>query len=134
MDDATRESVRARAGERCEYCHLPEAISGLLPFHVDHVRAKQHRGNDELSNLCYACSRCNRFKGPNLSSYDPETNELVRIFDPRHDSWNDHFRLDGPLIVGITPEGRATAALLQMNEQWRVRLRAALIEAGDQTN
>jgi HNH endonuclease len=131
MDDATRRFVRDRAAARCEYCRLPDEVSGLLPFHVEHVRAIQHRGTDDLNNLCYACSRCNRFKGPNLSSYDPLSDQHVMLFDPRHDPWNDHFRMDGPTIVGLTPEGRATVDLLKMNEMWRLNLRATLRDEGE---
>jgi hypothetical protein len=126
MDEAAREFVRSRANGICEYCRLPEAISGLLPFHIDHVRARQHRGTDDADNLCYACSRCNGYKGPNLSSYDPETDEIVRLFNPRTDRWSDHFRLEGPVIVGMTPQGRATAELLQMNDDRRIGLRSEL--------
>ena len=126
MDEASREFVRARAADVCEYCRLPKASSGLLPFHVDHVRARQHRGTDGPDNLCYACSWCNLFKGPNLTSYDPETDTIVRLFNPRTDLWDEHFWMDGAEIVGATPQGRATVALLQMNDDRRVRLRNEL--------
>jgi hypothetical protein len=132
MDHATREAVRKRALGRCEYCQLPEEGSGLLPFHVEHVRATQHRGTDALDNLCYACSRCNHFKGPNVATYDPETDELVRLFDPRRDVWDDHFRREGPVIAGATPMGRATVELLQMNERRRLELRASLRDEDEQ--
>lgn len=128
MDEATRQTVRSRAKTLCEYCHLPEAVSGLLPFHVEHIRARQHRGTDDLENLCWACSRCNHFKGTNLTSYDPLTDQLVRLFDPRGDNWDDHFLQEGATICGLTAEGRATVELLQMNEGWRFRLRLALCE------
>ena len=131
MDEAAREFVRRRAVGICEYCRLSEAIGGLLPFHLDHVRARQHRGTDDLENLCYACSRCNGFKGPNVSSYDPETDEIVRLFNPRKDQWSDHFWVDGPVIVGSTPEGRATVELLQMNDERRIRLRGELLKGGE---
>jgi len=56
-----------RAGNRCEYCRLPEELSDV-PFHVEHIVARQHQGGDELSNLALACDRCNLYKGPNLAS------------------------------------------------------------------
>jgi len=130
MEQDKRDDVRGRALGCCEYCKLPDEPSGLLPFHVDHVRAKQHRGSDALDNLCYACSRCNKFKGPNLSSFDPITEVHVSLFDPRHDDWDEHFRFDGPVIIGRTAEARATIELLQMNEPRRVNLRAALLDEG----
>ena len=37
---------------------------------------------------------------------------------------------DDPEIVGLTPEGRATANLLRMNASRRVRLRRLLIRRG----
>jgi hypothetical protein len=131
MDEAVREFVRTRATDVCEYCRLPKAISGLLPFHIDHIRALQHRGTDDPNNLCYACSWCNLFKGPNLSSYDPETDTIVRLFNPRCDHWNEHFWFDGAVVVGATPEGRATVDLLQMNDEKRINLRSELVNAGE---
>ena len=128
MDDVLKQFVRQRAGANCEYCGLPEAVSGILPYHVEHIRVRQHRGTDDLENLCYACSRCNHLKGPNLSSYDPMTDQLVTLFNPRCDRWDEHFRHEGPLIIGITAEGRATVELLQMNEPRRLRLRLALLD------
>ena len=44
--------------------------------------------------------------------------------------WNRHFRLNGPRIEGITPSGRATVALLHINDAERVAYRLGLIEIG----
>jgi hypothetical protein len=128
MEETLKRFVRNRAQARCEYCRLPENVSGLLPFHIEHIRARQHRGSDDPDNLCWACSRCNNLKGPNPSAFDPLTDELVRLFNPRRDSWEQHFRWEAAVIVGITAEGRATIDLLQMNEERRLRLRIALLE------
>ena len=38
------------AGQRCEYCHFPEAFAEI-PFHLDHVIAGQHGGATRLENL-----------------------------------------------------------------------------------
>jgi hypothetical protein len=35
MDAALKQLVRHRAGDRCEYCHLPQSGSGV-PFEIDH--------------------------------------------------------------------------------------------------
>lgn len=70
IDAATRQFVRERAGERCEYCGLPQQAVGLR-FHIEHVVARQHDGSDSPANLALACDRCNRHKGPNLSGIDP---------------------------------------------------------------
>ena len=60
MDARLKETVRRRAGLRCEYCHLPEAIAEL-PFQFDHVIAEQHGGVATEDNLALACARCNRY-------------------------------------------------------------------------
>ena len=101
MDDATREFVRRRAGDRCEYCLLPQEAS-VLTFHVDHIVAKQHLDSvvDEPQFLCLTCNRCNAYQGTNLSSIDPQTDQTVELFDPRKNAWEDHFALHGGQVVG----------------------------------
>jgi hypothetical protein len=96
----------------------------LIPFHVEHIIAKQHLHDDSTDNLAFACDRCNAFKGPNLSSIDPEMGGIVTLFHPRQDEWHDHFEIVEATIVGLTPTGRATAKLLQMNHVRRIQLRA----------
>jgi hypothetical protein len=125
MDDATRDFVQQRAGDRCEYCLLPQDAIPWVAFHVEHVIARQHRGSNEIDNLALACARCNAYKGPNLSSIDPDTGEVVTLFHPRRDAWREHFAMKAGLVAGITPSGRATVALLQMNADYRVELRRA---------
>ena len=47
---ALSQAVQARAGERCEYCHFPQALS-FLAFEVEHVVAEKHGGATVLDNL-----------------------------------------------------------------------------------
>jgi HNH endonuclease len=130
MDSALRRRVVERAQHRCEYCGLAEALQSVVLFHVEHVVARHHGGDDFMENLALACHRRNLQKGPNLSSIDPETGELTRLFHPRKDRWSDHFALQEGRILGRTSIGRTTAALLLMNTPDRVQLRLALIGAG----
>lgn len=123
MDASLRDLVRRRAGLRCEYCLLLQAVAPFLTFHIEHITARQHGGNDDSSNLALACPDCNAHKGPNLTSIDPETGHLVALFNPRQDIWSEHFSLEGPVIIGRTPIGRATVQLLDMNEGTRVEMR-----------
>lgn len=125
IDAGMRRLVRERAQGRCEYCLLPEDVNDI-PFHVEHVIAKQHRGDDDLSNLALACDRCNLYKGPNLSSVDPDTGAVAPLFHPRKDTWSAHFVIRGPTTEGLTATGKATVALLRMNEPRRVQLRREL--------
>lgn len=76
-----------------------------------------------MGDLALACDRCNAHKGPNLASIDEKSGELVSLFNPRMDAWSDHFRFRGSEIVGLTPMGRATARLLNMNGPRRRQLR-----------
>lgn len=126
MSAALRRAVRERALDRCEYCRIRQGELPFATFHLEHIAARQHGGNDGLDNLAYACQQCNLFKGPNLSSIDPATGEIVRVFDPRQQMWEDHFAVTGAMIVGSTPTGRATVRLLQMNSRDRVALREQL--------
>jgi hypothetical protein len=131
MDAELRQLVRERAGHRCEYCRIPQDALPWARFHVEHIRARQHGGSDDSSNLALACTRCNSFKGPNLASVDPATDELVALFNPRLDTWAEHFVIEDVLIVGLTGIGRATVALLNMNDRDRVQLRSELGALGE---
>lgn len=131
MNPVQREFVRQRAGGRCEYCRLPERFTEPLPFHAEHIVARQHRGSDDLSNLAWSCHRCNRLKGPNAASFDPDTNELVRLFNPRLDSWTTHFRVGGIHVIGLTAIGRTTVFLLELNSPERLVLRELMIRTGN---
>jgi HNH endonuclease len=127
MEAATRRLVRQRAQGRCEYCRLPQAAQPFVTFHVEHIIARQHGGSDDPMNLCLACERCNAFKGPNVAGLDPATGHVEPLFNPRTQSWPDHFELRGALIVGLSPVGRTTLEVLAMNEGRRAQLRADLI-------
>ena len=126
MDATTRDVVRRRADNRCEYCLLPQAYSELT-HHVEHIVAKQHGGSDDVDNLALACHRCNLRKGPNLTGVDPLSGELVPLFHPRRDRWAEHFLFHGVRIQGITPAGRATVKVLAMNDARRLELRSELL-------
>jgi hypothetical protein len=125
MADARRSTVAARAGFRCEYCRLREEEDGLA-FHVEHIIAQKHGGNDDLDNLAFACQFCNLHKGPNLSGIDPGSGATVELFHPRGDTWDDHFSAENYRLIGTTPQGRATTRVLAMNDPERIRLREIL--------
>lgn len=130
MTGAGRDFVRQRAGGRCEYCRLPDFALAPEDFHVEHIIARQHRGSDDPENLAWACIYCNLYKGPNLTSIDPDTGTLTPLFHPRRDRWEEHFRLDGARIAGRTSVGRTTAWLLEMNAEIVVHLRTSLLLEG----
>lgn len=124
-----RQQVIDRAGDRCEYCHYPQ-IAALLAFEMEHIIAEKHGGQTILANLALACPFCNRAKGSDLGSLDPETGQLTPFYHPREQQWTDHFRLVEAQIEPLTAEGRVTAAILQFNHPERVAERQRLIAAG----
>jgi HNH endonuclease len=124
-----RRQVVERAGNCCEYCLLHQELAAST-HQVDHVIAEKHGGQTVLDNLALSCMVCNRRKGSDISSIDPETGNLVSLFNPRTQQWPDHFELDGVHIVGLTDVGRTTVVFLQLNAFERLMERDALIRAG----
>lgn len=124
-----RRAVRERAQCCCEYCGIPESTC-FVAHEIDHVIAEQHGGAHSADNLALACLFCNKRKGPNLASIDPDTGDLTRLFNPRSDRWSDHFRLlSAGQIEMLSAVGRATARLLEFNLPERIVERKALLEA-----
>jgi hypothetical protein len=119
----------ARAQASCEYC-LIHADYAVLVHEIDHVVAAKHGGVTAAENLAYACAQCNRFKGSDIATFDPHTGQVVPLFNPRTQSRSEHFRLDGAVIVALSPTGRATERLLQLNLIDRILLRKELLSAG----
>ncbi|MFL5803426.1 MAG: HNH endonuclease [Roseiflexaceae bacterium] len=126
-----RELVAEQARHRCGYCLTQEGIVGT-PMEVDHIIPESLGGPTEEDNLWLACSLCNDHKGDRLAALDHETGEVVRLFDPRHQVWHDHFAwtTDGERVIGQTPAGRATVIALNLNRPALVRSRRLWVEVG----
>lgn len=125
MNQATRDLVRRRAGNQCEYCQLRQEDSSLASLHIEHIIPRKHSGPDDESNLALACIDCNLHKGSNLSGIDHANGAIVELFHPRRQKWSEHFRWRGIRIVGITPTGRASVAVLNMNSDDQLALRSS---------
>jgi hypothetical protein len=129
MNRDLAQHVRLRASERCEYCRVPES-AWKFRFQIDHVIARQHDGPTVAENLAFCCPHCNRHKGSNLSGIDPASRLQTRLFNPRTDAWDAHFRWEGATIAGTSPIGRATVKVLAMNDLVEVARRQPLVRAG----
>lgn len=113
----SRRVVRDRAQLRCEYCHADERWQ-FIRFTIDHILPQSVGGSDNVDNLALACRNCNERRGNRREGRDPETKQIVPIFNPRQDVWADHFAWDATRlrVAGRTPTGRATIELLDLND------------------
>lgn len=103
-----------RAGNRCEYCRLSQDGQEAR-FHVDHVVPISAGGATHTDNLALACVSCSLHKSAKQSAIDPESAKQASIFNPRRESWHEHFAWDGVFLRGISGTRRATVVALRMN-------------------
>jgi 5-methylcytosine-specific restriction endonuclease McrA len=124
-----RKLVIQRASECCEYCLIHQDFS-IYTHEVDHIIAVKHRGETTADNLALSCLSCNRHKGSDFATIDQLTKEIVPLFNPRRQVWDEHFYLEGVIIEGKTQIGQGTARLLQLNVPNRVLERQVLMSQG----
>jgi 5-methylcytosine-specific restriction endonuclease McrA len=120
---ALRRQVAQRACYRCEYCLIPEGEL-FAGCEVDHVISRKHGGVTDSANLAFSCERCNRAKGTDVGSLVGD--RFVRLFNPRIDHWQDHFRLVAALIEPLTEIGQVTIRVLRFNAPDRLLQRTVL--------
>ena len=99
---------------------------------IDHLVPEAQGGLTEEGNLWLACSACNTFKGDRTTVLDPLTGEIVPLFNPRQQHWEEHFAWTaaGDYIIGQTAIGRATVAALKLNRPLMVRARRLWMRIG----
>ena len=80
---------------------------------IEHLLPKALGGTSEEENLWLACRECNGHKAKKIKAVDALTNKTVRLFNPRRQKWNQHFKFseDGAEIIGKTTCGRATVKI-----------------------
>ncbi len=85
-----RQHVREAAGDRCGYCLSPQnLVMGKLE--IEHLIPRVRGGSDEELNLWLSCSLCNRYKGVQVEAADPLTEDIVPLYNPRTNNWDEHF-------------------------------------------
>jgi hypothetical protein len=112
-----RRLVIQRADNRCEYCGLSQ-LGQAATFHIDHVIPEVVGGSTTKDNLALAslaCVSCSLSKGARQDIEDPETSQMVTIFNPRQQTWKEHFSWRDVEVVGLTTVGRATVNALKLN-------------------
>lgn len=127
-----RRAVEQRAKGRCEYCHSP-ARYATQRFSLEHIIPRSQGGLTSLDNLALACQGCNNHKYNKTQFSDPVTNQLVPLFHPRGQRWQEHFIWDEHFerVIGLTASGRATVDALQLNRPELINLRQLLYTAGE---
>jgi hypothetical protein len=123
---ALKRRVGERAAGRCEYCRSPASISSQ-PFSVEHIIPKARGGASTAENLALACQGCNNHKYDRIEARDPASGDVVSLYHPRRDRWQDHFAWsdDFARILGVSPTGRGTVTL-HLNREGLVNLRRVL--------
>jgi len=123
--------ITKRADSRCEYC-LCSMLFSSSPYSVEHIIPSVKGGSNRLENLALSCMGCNGAKYTSTTGADPVSGNVVALFHPRTDVWQEHFAWshDGLQVIGTTPTGRATVAILALNREGVVNLRRLLAEAG----
>ncbi len=102
------------------------------PLEIKHMFPEALGGSTRRDNLWAACRQCNALKGDRTQTWDPVTDAVAPIFNPRRQVWSEHFSWsdDGAHIVGRTAEGRATILALDLNRSLLVRARQRWVVAG----
>jgi hypothetical protein len=123
--------VASRAGHICEYCRAPEAVFNL-PFEVEHIKPLSQGGDDSKNNLALSCRSCNLYKSDAISVFDEESQNKIRLFNPRLDVWNEHFAINNKSseIEGLSAIGRVTVSRLRMNGKARIAARVQRLKLG----
>lgn len=124
-----RKLVIERASGRCEYCLIHQDFS-IYTHEVDHIIAVKHGGETTADNLALSCLSCNRHKGSDFATIDQVTKEIVPLFNPRRQVWDEHFYLEDGRIEGKTQIGQGTVRLLQFNVPNRILQRQVLMNQG----
>ena len=124
---AIRKAILQLSHGYCEYCILPSNFSTDF-FHYEHIVPLSLDGKTELGNLARSCGICNINKRDKIQHIDPLSQQVMRLYHPRQDTWKEHFQWsdDDLHIVGISPIGRATIDLLKMNRIDAINLRKLL--------
>lgn len=128
-----RRLVSQRAGDVCEYC-LIGGEDSFFNHQIEHIISLKHGGESESDNLALACVFCNSNKGSDIASLAQNSQDLVRLYNPRTDRWSEHFQIDGSTIKPLSDIGEATVRILKMNSDERLLERKVLIDRGKYPN
>lgn len=125
-----RRQITEAADNCCEYCRVPRAVA-FASYHIDHIISEKQGGSTTFGNLALACRLCNLSKGSSIAAWHEHKDALIRLYNPRKDSWSQHFQFrPSGLIAARTEIGQGTIKVLNLNDLNRLQARGVFIEAG----
>ncbi|WGV24265.1 HNH endonuclease [Halotia branconii] len=127
-----KKAVTKRAQGCCEYCKS-QASFAIQAFSIEHITPISRGGKTTLDNLALSCQGCNNHKYNKIEAKDLVSGNIVSLYHPRQQLWNEHFAWNDTftLVIGLTPIGRATVEVLQLNREGIVNLRRVLYVMGE---
>lgn len=119
-----QEKIRLQAKNRCGYCLLPQSLNPTV-LEIEHIQPTAKGGTDDEENLWLACRECNSHKAAKAHGFDKKTKRRIKLFNPRKQNWERHFKFseDKTEIIGKTVCGRATVEALSLNNETLVAVR-----------
>ena len=99
-EETRRAAVRAAYDSRCGYCTVHESEAGT-ELEIDHFQPRSAGGSDDLDNLVYCCTACNRLKG-DFSNTRMKQTPRPRDGDSARDSRRGASQLVRPTFGGAT--------------------------------
>lgn len=124
IDQATRALVRHAYHYCCGYCGVSEAEVGS-ELEIDHFQPRSAGGGDELDNLVYCCTACNRHKG---DFWQLLRDAPHRLLHPQLDNVLDHLTsTPRGTLEALTETGQFHLDRLRLNRpqltNWRQKQR-----------
>ncbi len=119
-----RQNVRRIYDFACGYCGVREEDAGS-ELELDHFKPRSLGGSDELENLVYCCTTCNRLKNDFWADLTSEK----RLLHPQKDDLSLHLRQESDgLLTALTETGEFHLTRLRLNRVPLVALRQARAE------
>lgn len=123
-EEERRTAVRRTYVQQCGYCTVRESEAGT-ELEIDHFQPRSAGGSDDLDNLVYCCTTCNRLKGDLWHGADGMSTTR-RLLHPKRDDLTQHFREDSNnLIMPLTETAAFHLDRLRLNRPPLVALRRA---------
>ena len=93
---------------------MHQSLQGAT-FHVEHVIPLSRNGSSEFDNLALACPSCNLKKSDRVEIQAVNSESLIPLFNPRQQSWRDHFSWNDFKMIAKSDVGQVTIFTLDLN-------------------